>query len=246
MSQIIVMSCREDDQNYLRAPCGLQTDRECDWRHVSRNSPSLSHIIKKIKIHVSFTFCFSLPYNTRDSHESLTVSRSKISQAVSERGSGPDVVLIHNPLSLSLCVSSSAACQCNGHSTCVNGSVCEQCRNLTTGPHCQTCMPGYHGDPTNGGKCQGECRIGAEMNSAHGRLNGLSAVIIFGEAVNWCSLTLTPPCTLFNRFSTICVHFISVYSRSTLSLNKYNANYILCLFGRVLLSVNANENFRGI
>lgn len=49
-----------------------------------------------------------------------------------------------------------AACQCNGHSTCVNGSVCEQCRNLTTGPHCQTCMPGYHGDPTNGGKCQGE------------------------------------------------------------------------------------------
>ena len=54
-------------------------------------------------------------------------------------------------------VVSSAACQCNGHSTCVNGSVCEQCRNLTTGPNCQTCMPGYHGDPTNGGKCQGEC-----------------------------------------------------------------------------------------
>ncbi|TNN03732.1 hypothetical protein fugu_000761 [Takifugu bimaculatus] len=46
------------------------------------------------------------------------------------------------------------ACQCNGHSTCVNSSVCEQCRNLTTGPNCQTCMPGYHGDPTNGGKCQ--------------------------------------------------------------------------------------------
>lgn len=49
-----------------------------------------------------------------------------------------------------------SACQCNGHSTCVNGSVCEQCRNLTTGPHCETCMPGYHGDPTNGGKCQGQ------------------------------------------------------------------------------------------
>lgn len=48
------------------------------------------------------------------------------------------------------------ACQCNGHSTCVNSSVCEQCRNLTTGLHCETCLPGYHGDPTNGGKCQGE------------------------------------------------------------------------------------------
>ncbi len=40
--------------------------------------------------------------------------------------------------------------------TCVNGSVCEQCKNLTTGPQCQICLPGYYGDPTNGGKCQGE------------------------------------------------------------------------------------------
>lgn len=47
------------------------------------------------------------------------------------------------------------ACQCNGHSTCVNGSVCEQCKNLTTGQQCQTCLPGYYGDATNGGKCQG-------------------------------------------------------------------------------------------
>lgn len=58
--------------------------------------------------------------------------------------------------SVSLTPPTHTACQCNGHSTCVNGSVCEQCRNLTTGLHCQTCMAGYHGDPTNGGKCQGE------------------------------------------------------------------------------------------
>ncbi|MEQ2298707.1 Attractin-like protein 1, partial [Ameca splendens] len=45
------------------------------------------------------------------------------------------------------------ACQCNGHSRCVNSSVCEHCGNLTAGTHCQTCMPGYYGDPTNGGKC---------------------------------------------------------------------------------------------
>uniref|UniRef100_A0A8C6TGZ4 Attractin-like 1b n=1 Tax=Neogobius melanostomus TaxID=47308 RepID=A0A8C6TGZ4_9GOBI len=55
------------------------------------------------------------------------------------------------------------ACQCNGHSTCVNSSVCEQCRNLTTGPQCQTCMPGYHGDPTNGGKCQA-CKCNGHAN----------------------------------------------------------------------------------
>lgn len=50
------------------------------------------------------------------------------------------------------------ACQCNGHSRCVNGSVCEHCGNLTAGTHCQSCMPGYYGDPTNGGKCNGKCK----------------------------------------------------------------------------------------
>uniref|UniRef100_A0A8C0ZD99 Attractin n=1 Tax=Cyanistes caeruleus TaxID=156563 RepID=A0A8C0ZD99_CYACU len=46
------------------------------------------------------------------------------------------------------------ACQCNGHSKCVNESICEKCENLTTGKHCETCISGYYGDPTNGGTCQ--------------------------------------------------------------------------------------------
>nr|XP_056711187.1 attractin [Euleptes europaea] len=46
------------------------------------------------------------------------------------------------------------ACQCNGHSKCINESICEKCENLTTGKHCETCVSGYHGDPTNGGTCQ--------------------------------------------------------------------------------------------
>lgn len=46
------------------------------------------------------------------------------------------------------------ACQCNGHSKCVNESICEKCENLTTGKHCETCVSGYYGDPTNGGTCQ--------------------------------------------------------------------------------------------
>lgn len=48
----------------------------------------------------------------------------------------------------------SSACQCNGHSKCVNESICEKCENLTTGKHCETCISGYYGDPTNGGTCQ--------------------------------------------------------------------------------------------
>ncbi|EPY79185.1 attractin isoform 1 preproprotein [Camelus ferus] len=49
------------------------------------------------------------------------------------------------------------ACQCNGHSKCINQSICEKCENLTTGKHCETCISGFYGDPTNGGKCQ-PCR----------------------------------------------------------------------------------------
>uniref|UniRef100_A0A8C6WF45 Attractin n=1 Tax=Neogobius melanostomus TaxID=47308 RepID=A0A8C6WF45_9GOBI len=46
------------------------------------------------------------------------------------------------------------ACQCNGHSQCVNESVCEKCEDLTTGRHCESCISGFYGDPTNGGNCQ--------------------------------------------------------------------------------------------
>ncbi|XP_012260217.2 attractin-like protein 1 isoform X2 [Athalia rosae] len=48
------------------------------------------------------------------------------------------------------------SCQCNGHSTCLpNSSVCIQpCANLTHGPHCDKCIPGYYGSPLNGGNCQ--------------------------------------------------------------------------------------------
>ncbi|XP_073467126.1 attractin [Aquarana catesbeiana] len=46
------------------------------------------------------------------------------------------------------------ACQCNGHSKCINESICEKCENLTSGKNCDTCISGYYGDPTNGGSCQ--------------------------------------------------------------------------------------------
>uniref|UniRef100_A0A3Q3JKC5 Attractin-like 1a n=1 Tax=Monopterus albus TaxID=43700 RepID=A0A3Q3JKC5_MONAL len=58
------------------------------------------------------------------------------------------------------------ACQCNGHSRCVNGSVCERCGNLTAGTHCQTCMPGYYGDPINGGKCNA-CKCNSHATMCH-------------------------------------------------------------------------------
>ena len=61
-------------------------------------------------------------------------------------------------------VSSPAACQCNGHSQCVNESMCEKCEDLTTGRHCESCISGFYGDPTNGGSCQREYRPPRELN----------------------------------------------------------------------------------
>ena len=52
------------------------------------------------------------------------------------------------------------ACQCNGHSTCVEGedgeeeAVCGACLHHTTGDHCQQCAEGFFGHPVNGGKCK--------------------------------------------------------------------------------------------
>jgi len=46
------------------------------------------------------------------------------------------------------------ACQCNGHSQCDDNNQCIFCEHNTTGNKCETCKPGYFGDPSNGGTCQ--------------------------------------------------------------------------------------------
>lgn len=48
------------------------------------------------------------------------------------------------------------ACQCNGHSSCVNTSICEDCQNNTDGSHCESCQAGFWGDSHNGGICESE------------------------------------------------------------------------------------------
>ncbi|XP_051503645.1 attractin-like isoform X1 [Myxocyprinus asiaticus] len=78
--------------------------------------------------------------------------------------SGPSLIPAPQPmLNVSLCPLEGnykwsfiqcPACQCNGHSACVNESVCERCEDLTTSKQCESCISGYYGDPTNGGSCQ--------------------------------------------------------------------------------------------
>ncbi|XP_057306057.1 attractin-like protein 1 isoform X1 [Hydractinia symbiolongicarpus] len=50
------------------------------------------------------------------------------------------------------------ACHCNGHSTCFNGTnECIKCFGNVEGKHCEMCIKGYYGDPTNNGTCK-ECQ----------------------------------------------------------------------------------------
>lgn len=60
------------------------------------------------------------------------------------------------------------ACQCNGHSMCINGNICEKCKHQTTGPHCEVCSPGYYGNAENGGTCKA-CECNKHAKSCHSK-----------------------------------------------------------------------------
>uniref|UniRef100_G3NTX7 Attractin-like 1b n=1 Tax=Gasterosteus aculeatus aculeatus TaxID=481459 RepID=G3NTX7_GASAC len=139
------------------------------------------------------------------------------------------------------------ACQCNGHSTCVNGSVCEQCRNLTTGPHCQTCMPGYHGDPTNGGKCQA-CKCNGHANVCQ-VLSGKCFCTTKGIKGDQCQLCDSENRYLGNPLRGTCYYNLLIDYQFTFSLiqeddNHYTAiNFMASPEQNLDMSINASENF---
>uniref|UniRef100_A0A672HYI1 Attractin n=1 Tax=Salarias fasciatus TaxID=181472 RepID=A0A672HYI1_SALFA len=94
------------------------------------------------------------------------------------------------------------ACQCNGHSQCVNDSVCEKCEDLTTGRHCESCISGFYGDPTNGGSCQPHCchlMCGYESQLDSSILSVLSSVV-FTSCPHFLPFTSCPHAPL------LCVH----------------------------------------
>uniref|UniRef100_A0AAV2MAJ1 Uncharacterized protein n=1 Tax=Knipowitschia caucasica TaxID=637954 RepID=A0AAV2MAJ1_KNICA len=54
-------------------------------------------------------------------------------------------------------------CDCNGHGDSLRGYCHNQtgqcyCTHHTQGPHCETCLPGYYGDPRNNGTCYRQCQ----------------------------------------------------------------------------------------
>uniref|UniRef100_A0A669BA32 Attractin like 1 n=1 Tax=Oreochromis niloticus TaxID=8128 RepID=A0A669BA32_ORENI len=139
------------------------------------------------------------------------------------------------------------ACQCNGHSTCVNGSVCEQCRNLTTGPNCETCMPGYHGDPTNGGKCQA-CKCNGHASVCQ-VLTGKCFCTTKGIKGDQCQLCDSENRYLGNPLRGTCYYNLLIDYQFTFSLiqeddNHYTAiNFMASPEQNLEMSINASNNF---
>ena len=69
-------------------------------------------------------------------------------------------------------------CGCNGHAVCPDftGDIigqCNTCLHNTMGATCDTCMPGYHGDPTDGGSCE-PCNCAGHGIAALGSCNSTS------------------------------------------------------------------------
>lgn len=58
------------------------------------------------------------------------------------------------------------SCQCNGHSTCENGSTCGDCAGHVYGANCEKCKPGFWGNPVNGGVCK-ECECNNQASTCH-------------------------------------------------------------------------------
>uniref|UniRef100_A0A6Q2YK72 Attractin-like 1a n=2 Tax=Esox lucius TaxID=8010 RepID=A0A6Q2YK72_ESOLU len=139
------------------------------------------------------------------------------------------------------------ACQCNGHSTCVNGSVCEQCRNLTTGPQCQTCMPGYHGDPTNGGKCHA-CKCNGHANLCQVS-TGKCYCQTKGIKGDQCQLCDSENRYLGNPLRGTCYYNLLIDYQFTFSLlqeddHHYTAiNFMATPEQNLDMSINASNNF---
>ncbi|XP_042565745.1 attractin-like [Clupea harengus] len=115
------------------------------------------------------------------------------------------------------------ACQCNGHSQCVNESVCERCEDLTSGRHCESCIAGYFGDPTNGGSCQPcKCNGHASMcNSGNGKCF-CTTKGIKGDRCNQCDVE--------NRYQgnplkSTCYYTLLIDYQFTFSLSQEDDRY---------------------
>ncbi|XP_054653983.1 attractin-like protein 1 isoform X3 [Dunckerocampus dactyliophorus] len=142
------------------------------------------------------------------------------------------------------------ACQCNGHSRCLNGTVCERCGNLTSGTHCQNCMSGYYGDPTNGGKCNA-CRCNSHAHVCHAN-SGKCFCSTKGIKGERCQLCDSENRYLGNPLRGTCYYNLLIDYQFTFSLLQEDDRYYTAInfmttpeqtTKNLEMSINASNNF---
>ncbi|XP_067858251.1 attractin-like protein 1 isoform X2 [Heptranchias perlo] len=142
------------------------------------------------------------------------------------------------------------ACQCNGHSTCINGSICEQCKNLTVGKQCEACMKGYYGDPTNGGRCQ-PCKCNGHANACHAQ-TGKCFCTTKGIKGDQCQLCESDNRYLGNPLKGTCYYSLLIDYQFTFSLTQDDDRHYTAINFMATpeqtnkdldLSINASNNF---
>ncbi|XP_019220014.1 multiple epidermal growth factor-like domains protein 8 [Oreochromis niloticus] len=85
--------------------------------------------------------------------------------------------------------SSCVPCECNGHGDPLQGYCHNQtgqcyCTHNTQGPHCESCLPGYYGDPRNNGTCYRQCQGRSVLLSSTS-----STTIPLSSSLGWLSGT---------------------------------------------------------
>ncbi|XP_024117961.1 attractin isoform X1 [Oryzias melastigma] len=142
------------------------------------------------------------------------------------------------------------ACQCNGHSQCVNESVCEKCEDLTTGRQCESCVSGYYGDPTNGGSCQ-PCKCNGHASMCNPN-NGKCFCTTKGIKGDRCHLCEVESRYQGNPLKGTCYYTLLIDYQFTFSLSQEDDRYYTAInfvatpeeANRDLdMFINASKNF---
>lgn len=129
-------------------------------------------------------------------------------------------------------------CQCNGHSTCEEATqLCNQpCLHLTEGNHCESCTPGYFGNPVNGGVCA-PCQCSGHGTQCH-PLTGRCFCTTKGVVGDHCErcdvanhyssglLTVTPATSSNLTFLPTCYYDLQLDFQFTFNLSKKEDRHI--------------------
>ncbi|KAJ7392446.1 Attractin-like protein 1 [Desmophyllum pertusum] len=116
-------------------------------------------------------------------------------------------------------------CQCNGHSKCLKENSCGDCKDYTSGAHCEQCAKGYFGDPRNGGKCTAcRCTAHAKVCAADTGNCRCLTLGVDGRNCDKCSLGYRDPGNAMKGGMYFCLRLSPSYFNLT-GLKSFSFEY---------------------